>query len=241
MAKKQIKEHHEKVKKAFELKQWPEIKSSDSWNIFKVMSEFVEGYDTLARIGPCVSIFGSARTDANNKYYKMAQEIATKLSEVGYGVITGGGPGIMEAANKGAKEAGGKSVGLNINLPFEQYPNDYIDYDKLMNFKFFFVRKVMFMKYAQGFIVLPGGFGTLDELFEALTLVQTMKVGKFPIVLVGVDYWSGLVDWIQKVLLEKEKNINPEDMFLFKLVETAQEAVDEIFDFYSKYAMGPNF
>jgi uncharacterized protein (TIGR00730 family) len=241
MAKKQIKEHHEKVKKAFELKQWPEIKSSDSWNIFKVMSEFVEGYDTLARIGPCVSIFGSARTDANNKYYKMAEEIAKKLSEVGYGVITGGGPGIMEAANKGAKETGGKSVGLNINLPFEQYPNDYIDYDKLMNFKFFFVRKVMFMKYAQGFIVLPGGFGTLDELFEALTLVQTMKVGKFPIILVGKDYWSGLVDWIQKVLLEKEKNINPEDMLLFKLVETAQEAVDEIFDFYSHYAMGPNF
>jgi uncharacterized protein (TIGR00730 family) len=241
MAKKQIKEHHEKVKKAFELKQWPEIKSSDSWNIFKVMSEFVEGYDTLARIGPCVSIFGSARTDSNNKYYKIAEEIASKLSEVGYGVITGGGPGIMEAANKGAKETGGKSVGLNINLPFEQYPNDYIDYDKLMNFKFFFVRKVMFMKYAQGFIVLPGGFGTLDELFEALTLVQTMKVGKFPIILVGKDYWSGLVDWIQKVLLEKEKNINPEDMLLFKLVETAQEAVDEIFDFYSHYAMGPNF
>jgi uncharacterized protein (TIGR00730 family) len=241
MAKKQIKEHHEKVKKAFELKQWPEIKSTDSWNIFKVMSEFVEGYDTLARIGPCVSIFGSARTDSNNKYYKIAEEIASKLSEVGYGVITGGGPGIMEAANKGAKETGGKSVGLNINLPFEQYPNDYIDYDKLMNFKFFFVRKVMFMKYAQGFIVLPGGFGTLDELFEALTLVQTMKVGKFPIILVGKDYWSGLVDWIQKVLLEKEKNINPEDMLLFKLVETAQEAVDEIFDFYSHYAMGPNF
>lgn len=152
----------------------------------------------MARIGPCVSIFGSARTAPDNKYYKLAEDIAKILSEAGYGVITGGGPGIMEAANKGAKEAGGKSVGLNINLPFEQYPNDYIDYDKLINFKFFFVRKVMFMKYAQGFIVLPGGFGTLDELFEALTLVQTMKVGKFPIILVGKDYWSGLVDWIKK-------------------------------------------
>ena len=147
----------------------------------------------------------------------------------------------MEAANKGAKEAGGKSVGLNINLPFEQYPNDYIDYDKLINFKFFFVRKVMFMKYAQGFIVLPGGFGTLDELFEALTLVQTMKVGKFPIILVGKDYWSGLVDWIKKVVLEKENNIHEEDLLIFKVVDTAREATDEIFDFYSKYAMSPNF
>jgi uncharacterized protein (TIGR00730 family) len=233
--------HNQKVKKAFEMQQWPEIKSSDSWNIFKVMSEFVEGYDTLARIGPCVSIFGSARTKAENKYYSLAEDIAKKLSDAGYGVITGGGPGIMEAANKGAKEAGGKSVGLNINLPFEQYPNDFIDYDKLINFKFFFVRKVMFMKYAQGFIVLPGGFGTLDELFEALTLVQTMKVGKFPIILVGKDYWAGLVDWIEKVMLKQENNINAEDLFLFKLVDTAEEATEEIFDFYSKYAMSPNF
>ncbi|MFM9945636.1 MAG: TIGR00730 family Rossman fold protein [Bacteroidia bacterium] len=233
--------HNQKVKKAFEMQQWPEIKSTDSWNIFKVMSEFVEGYDTLARIGPCVSIFGSARTTPENKYYKLGEDIAIKLSEAGYGVITGGGPGIMEAANKGAKKAGGKSVGLNINLPFEQYPNDYIDYDKLINFKFFFVRKVMFMKYAQGFIVLPGGFGTLDELFEALTLVQTMKVGKFPIVLVGREYWTGLVDWIEKVILKQEKNINAEDLFLFKLVDTAEEATEEIFDFYSKYAMSPNF
>ena len=235
------KAHSEKIKKAFELKQWPEIKSTDSWNIFKVMSEFVDGYDTLARIGPCVSIFGSARTKADNTYYFIAEEIAKKLSVAGYGVITGGWPGIMEAANKGAKEAGGKSVGLNINLPFEQYPNDYIDYDKLINFKFFFVRKVMFMKYAQGFIVLPGGFGTLDELFEALTLVQTMKVGKFPIVLVGKHYWSGLVDWIKEVMLKEEKNVNAEDLLIFKVVDTADEATEEIFDFYSKYAMGPNF
>lgn len=230
-----------KIKKAFELQQWPEIKSTDSWNIFKVMSEFVDGYDTLARIGPCVSIFGSARTNPENKYYKLAEEIAKKLSQAGYGVITGGGPGIMEAANKGAKEAGGKSVGLNINLPFEQYPNDYIDYDKLINFKFFFVRKVMFMKYAQGFIVLPGGFGTLDELFEALTLVQTMKVGRFPIVLVGKDYWGGLVEWLKMVMLKQENNIHAEDLLLFKVVDTADEAAAEIFDFYSQYAMGPNF
>jgi uncharacterized protein (TIGR00730 family) len=241
MSEDEKKAHSEKIKKAFELKQWPEIKSTDSWNIFKVMSEFVDGYDTLARIGPCVSIFGSARTKADNKYYLIAEEIAKKLSVAGYGVITGGGPGIMEAANKGAKEAGGKSVGLNINLPFEQYPNDYIDYDKLINFKFFFVRKVMFMKYAQGFIVLPGGFGTLDELFEALTLVQTMKVGKFPIVLVGKHYWSGLVDWIKEVMLKEEKNVNAEDLLIFKVVDTADEAAEEIFDFYSKYAMGPNF
>ena len=223
------------------MQQWPVIKSTDSWNIFKVMSEFVEGYDILARIGPCVSIFGSARTTADNKYYQLAEDIAKKLSEAGYGVITGGGPGIMEAANKGAKEAGGKSVGLNINLPFEQFPNDYIDYDKLIHFKFFFVRKVMFMKYAQGFIVLPGGYGTLDELFEALTLVQTMKVGKFPIILVGKDYWSGLVDWLKKVVLEQENNIHAEDLLIFKVVDTAREATDEIFDFYSKYAMSPNF
>jgi len=241
MKKDEKRELDEKIKKAFELQQWPEIKSSDSWNIFKIMSEFVDGYDTLARLGPCVSIFGSARTLPDNKYYKIAEEIAKKLSNAGYGVITGGGPGIMEAANKGAKEAGGKSVGLNINLPFEQYPNDYIDYDKLINFKFFFVRKVMFMKYAQGFIVLPGGFGTLDELFEALTLIQTLKVGKFPVILVGKDYWGGLVDWIQKVLLDEEKNINAEDMFLFKVVNTAEEATAEIFEFYSHFAMGPNF
>jgi len=241
MAKTKIEKHSEKIKKAFELKQWPEIKSSDSWNIFKVMSEFVEGYDTLARIGPCVSIFGSARTNPESKYYKLAEQIAVKLSKAGYGVITGGGPGIMEAGNKGAKEAGGKSVGLNISLPFEQFPNGYIDYDKLINFKFFFVRKVMFMKYAQGFIVLPGGFGTLDELFEALTLVQTMKVARFPIVLVGKEYWTGLVEWIKSVLLETEKNINPEDMFLFKVVDTAEDAVEEIFEFYSRFSMGPNF
>jgi uncharacterized protein (TIGR00730 family) len=230
-----------RIKKAFELKKWEQIKSSDSWNIFKIMAEFVEGYETLARIGPCVSIFGSARTQPDDPNYQMAVELAQKLSEQGLGVITGGGPGIMEAANKGAQLGHGKSVGLNINLPFEQTANPFIDQDKLINFNFFFVRKVMFMKYAQGFVVLPGGFGTLDELFEALTLVQTEKTANFPIILVGKSYWSGLIDWIQKVMLEKGKNVSPEDMFLFKLVDTPDEAVNEILEFYSKYSMGFNF
>ena len=207
-----------------------------------VDKEFEAGYELILKHPQSVSILGSARFKEDNIYYKQARSLASRIvKELNYAVVTGGGPGIMEAANKGAKEAGGKSVGLNINLPFEQYPNDYIDYDKLINFKFFFVRKVMFMKYAQGFIVLPGGFGTLDELFEALTLVQTMKVGKFPIILVGKDYWSGLVDWIKKVVLEKENNIHEEDLLIFKVVDTAREATDEIFDFYSKYAMSPNF
>jgi uncharacterized protein (TIGR00730 family) len=232
---------NERIKKAFIMKEWPEIKSSNSWNIFKVMAEFVEGYDTLARIGPCVSVFGSARTKPGTKYYEMATEIGQKLAAAGLGVITGGGPGIMEAGNRGASQEKGASVGLNIELPFEQSANPYIDNDKLINFNFFFVRKVMFMKYAQGFIVLPGGFGTLDELFEALTLVQTQKTAQFPIILVGTEFWSGLLDWIKEVMLEKEANISPEDMFLFKLVDTADEAVNEIFDFYSHYSMSLNF
>lgn len=236
-----LKHEEDRIKKAFEIKHWPEIKSTDSWNIFKVMSEFVEGYDRLARIGPCVSIFGSARTKPDTPYYNMAREIAAKLSKAGYGIITGGGPGIMEAGNRGAHDEGGKSVGLNINLPFEQSSNPYIDTDKNIDFKFFFVRKVMFVRYAQGFIVLPGGFGTLDELFEALTLVQTKKTARFPVILVGTEYWKGLIDWIKNVMLEKEKNISPEDMYLFKLVDTADEAVEAIIEFYSKYSMSPNF
>ncbi len=231
----------DRIRRAFDNKVWPEIKSSDSWNIFKVMSEFVEGYDTLARIGPCVSLFGSARTQPGHPYYELAEEIAFRLSKGGFGVITGGGPGIMEAANKGASKAGGKSVGLNINLPFEQSANPYIDKDKIINFNFFFVRKVMFMKYAQGFVVLPGGFGTLDELFEALTLVQTQKTARFPIILVGTAFWSGLLDWINSEMLLKEKNVSPEDLNLYKVVDTAEEVVDEIFDYYSKYNISINF
>jgi uncharacterized protein (TIGR00730 family) len=231
----------EKIKKAFKQKTWNEIKASDSWQIFKVMAEFVEGFEKMGSIGPCVSIFGSARTEPDNKYYKLAEEIAYKLTNNGYGVITGGGPGVMEAANKGAQRGDGISVGLNIELPFEQSSNPYIDPDKLLTFKHFFVRKVIFQKYAQGFIVLPGGFGTFDEFFESATLIQTGKIGKFPIVLVGSDFWKGMVDWIQKVVQLEQKNISPEDMDLFTLVDTADEAVEVINDFYSKYLLSPNF
>lgn len=231
----------EKIKKAFKEKTWNEIKASDSWQIFKVMAEFVEGFEKLATIGPCVSIFGSARTREDSEYYKLAEEIAFKLTTYGYGVITGGGPGIMEAANRGAKRGNGKSVGLNIHLPFEQTSNQYIDQDKLMTFKHFFVRKVMFQKYAQGFIVLPGGFGTFDEFFESATLIQTGKIGRFPIVLVGKSFWGGLMSWIEEKVLVEEGNISPEDKELFQLADTAEEAVGVINDFYSKYLLSPNF
>jgi uncharacterized protein (TIGR00730 family) len=231
----------EKIIDAFKKKDWQEIQTADSWNIFKIMSEFVEGYEKLARIGPCVSIFGSARTEPGTKFYKLAEDIAYKLTQCGYGIITGGGPGIMEAANLGAKRGKGRSVGVNIALPFEQEPNFFIDSDKLITFDYFFVRKVMFMKYAQGFIVLPGGFGTFDELFEALTLIQTEKTGKFPIVLVGKDYWGGLIKWIRETMLEQQHNIHAEDLNLFTLVDEADEAVSHINDFYSKYILSPNF
>src|SRR4051812_27971866 len=190
-----------KIRHSFSDKNWQEVKAHDTWQIFKIMSEFVGGFEKLSKIGPCVSIFGSARTKPDHAYYKLAEEIAFKLTKEGYGIITGGGPGIMEAANKGAKTAGGKSVGLNIELPFEQSANSFIDSDKLISFDYFFVRKLMFVKYAQGFVVLPGGFGTMDELFEALTLIQTRKIGKFPIVLVGKEYWQGLMTWIRNVLI----------------------------------------
>ena len=231
----------DKFRSAFENKNWNEIKTQNSWQIFKIMAEFVEGFEKLAKIGPCVSIFGSARTKPDHEYYLLGEEIAQKLTRKGYGVITGGGPGIMEAGNKGARATGGKSVGLNIVLPFEQTHNPYIDLDKLMNFDYFFVRKVMFLKYAQGFVVLPGGFGTLDELFEALTLIQTKKVAQFPVVLVGSKFWTGLVDWIKEVMLEKEQNINEDDLLLFSVVDTADEAVNAIIEFYEKYVLKPNF
>ncbi len=234
-------EERDRVKEAFKQKTWNEIRTNDSWAVFKIMSEFVDGYERLGKIGPCVSIFGSARTKPDNKYYKLAEEIAYKLTQNDYGVITGGGPGIMEAGNKGAKKGGGISVGLNIELPFEQKGNPYIDSDKLINFDYFFVRKVMFVKYAQGFIVLPGGFGTLDELFEAITLVQTGKTGRFPIILVGKEFWSGLLEWIKKVVEEKHHNISPGDMDLMVLVDTADEAVEEINKFYNKHMLSPNF
>lgn len=231
----------DKIKLAFKKKNWNEIKTADSWKIFKIMSEFVEGFEKLARIGPCVSIFGSARTEPGTKYYKLAEEIAFQLTQHGYGVITGGGPGIMEAGNLGAKRGKGSSVGINIDLPFEQDPNLFIDSDKLITFDHFFVRKVMFMKYSQGFIVLPGGFGTFDEMFEALTLIQTEKIGKFPIIMVGKDYWGGLVDWIKNTMLQEEKNISDEDMDMLEVVDTAEEAVSKIDSFYTKYLLSPNF
>ncbi|MBT1689416.1 LOG family protein [Dawidia soli] len=233
-------EEEQRIRQAFQDKDWAEIKSSNSWVIFKVMSEFVEGFEKLAKIGPCVTIFGSARVKSSNPYYKMAEEIAFQLVKHGYGVITGGGPGIMEAGNKGANRAKGKSVGLNIYLPHEQKGNIYIDPDKLISFDYFFVRKVMFVKYSQGFIVMPGGFGTLDELMEALTLIQTKKIGRFPIVLVGKKFWSGLVDWWRKVLVT-EKMIDADDHYLFELVDTPEEAVKVIEEFYSKYLLSPNF
>ncbi len=231
----------EKIREAFENKNWSEMRAQDSWQLFKIMGEFVHAFEKLGRIGPCVTLFGSARTKPENKYYKLAEEIAFKLTKNGYGIITGGGPGIMEAANKGAKDGGGKSVGLNIVLPFEQSANSYIDTDKIINFEYFFVRKVMFIKYAQGFVVLPGGFGTLDELFEAITLIQTHKIGKFPIILVSKKYWTGLFEWVKETMLEEEHNVSVEDLSLFKIVDTADEAVKEINDFYNKYLLKPNF
>ena len=233
-------EEEHRIRKAFKDKDWAEIKSSDAWVIFKVMSEFVEGFEKLAKIGPCVTIFGSARIKSDNPYYKMAEEIAYQLVQQGYGVVTGGGPGIMEAGNKGANRAGGKSVGLNIYLPHEQKGNPYIDPDKLITFDYFFVRKVMFVKYSQGFIVMPGGFGTIDELSEALTLIQTKKIGRFPIVLVGKKFWAGMLDWIKKVVVT-EGMISPEDLDLFSVVDTPEDAVKVIDDFYTRYLLSPNF
>jgi uncharacterized protein (TIGR00730 family) len=222
-------------------KDWNEFKSNDSWSIFKIMSEFVEGYDRMAKIGPCVSIFGSARTKADNPYYQLGVDIAEQLARAGYGIITGGGPGLMEAANKGAKQAKGKSVGLNIDLPFEQNHNPYIDQEHNLEFDYFFVRKVIFVKYSQAFVILPGGFGTLDEFFEAMTLIQTKKITKRPVVLVGTSYWSGLLKWIEETMLMKENNISANDLNLYKLVDTAEEAVEHIEDFYRSNVLSPNF
>ena len=222
-------------------KTWNEIRTNDSWGIFKIMSEFVNGYESMGRIGPCVSIFGSARIKPEDPYYLLAEKIAYKISKAGYGVITGGGPGIMEAGNKGAHLGGGTSVGLNIELPFEQHHNPYIDRDKNLNFDYFFVRIVMFVKYSQGFVVMPGGFGTLDELFEAITLIQTKKIGRFPIILVGKSFWSGLVDWITTTLIEQEKTVSDSDLNLIKIVDTEDEVLAVLDSFYKKYDLSPNF
>ena len=234
-------ESERRIRKAFKRKGWSEVKANDSWAIFKIMSEFVEGFEAMQRIRPCVSIFGSARTQPHQPEYALAEQVAYLLTGHGYGVITGGGPGIMEAANKGAQRGGGTSVGLNIDLPFEQAPNPYIDKEKSLNFDYFFVRKVMFIKYSQGFIVLPGGFGTLDELFEAVTLIQTKKIARFPIILVGSTYWKGMFEWIERTMCEAHGNVNATDMELITLVDTAQEAVEAIDEFYSRYLLKPNF
>tara|TARA_B110000046_G_C12882187_1_gene350616 strand:- start:96 stop:791 length:696 start_codon:yes stop_codon:yes gene_type:complete len=223
-----------------ESKSWNEVISNDSWMVFKIMAEFVEGFQTLQKIGPCVSIFGSARIESIHPFYSLAEEIAYQITQEGFGVISGGGGGIMEAANRGAKRGMGKSVGLNIELPFEQDVNTYIDKDKLLHFDYFFVRKVMFMKYAQGFVILPGGFGTLDETFEAITLVQAGKSDRFPIILVGSDYWSGLLAWIKDKMVS-EKMISPKDLDLIKVFDKPEEVVREIRDFYLKSNLRPNF
>ncbi|MBT8292709.1 MAG: TIGR00730 family Rossman fold protein [Eudoraea sp.] len=221
-------------------KGWNEIKTNDSWAIFKIMGEFVNGFEKMSEIGPCVTIFGSARTREDANYYNLTVNVAKKVSEAGYGIITGGGPGIMEAGNKGAHLAGGTSVGLNIELPFEQNDNPYIDDDKSLDFDYFFVRKVMFVKYSQAFVVLPGGFGTLDELFEALTLIQTNKIGKFPIILVGKSFWKGLINWIKDTMLNAG-NISKTDLDLIHLVDTEEEVVEIIDAFYKGHTLSPNF
>ena len=221
-------------------KDWSEIKSNDSWSIFKIMAEFVEAYDKMAKAGPCVAIFGSARTKPTHPHYLQAVEVGEKLARAGYGVITGGCPGIMEAGNKGAKQGEGVSVGLNIDLPFEQFHNIYIDRDHYLEFDYFFVRKVIFVKYSQAFVIMPGGFGTLDELFEAMTLIQTKKIARRPIVLLGTTYWSGLFDWIQNVQL-KEGYISASDLSLFKITDSSDEALAFIDDFFRSHALSPNF
>ena len=199
-----------------------EFVHSDNWRVLRIQAEFVEGFDALANLGPAVSIFGSARTARDSEFYELAEKIAARLVELDYAVITGAGPGIMEAANKGAAQAGGVSVGLGIELPFEQSMNEYVNLG--INFRYFFVRKLMFVKYALGFIVMPGGIGTLDELFEAFTLVQTHKISSFPVILVGREYWAGLAQWIEKRLLS-EGMINENDMELFTVVDTCEEVI----------------
>jgi len=222
-------------------KNWNEMKTNDSWQIFKVMSEFVGGFEKMNKIGPSVTIFGSARTKKDTEHYKLAQKIAKKLAKEGFGVITGGGPGIMEAANKGAQKGKGASVGLNIVLPFEQEANEFIDFDKLVDFDYFFVRKVMFVKYAQAFVVMPGGFGTLDEFFEAITLIQTKKIEHFPVILFDTKFWGGLIDWVKETLRDEYQYISPKDLDLIHMTDDVDEVINIIVDFYKKKNLRPNF
>lgn len=223
------------------LRDWTETRAHSSWQIFKIMAEFVQGFETLAKIGPCISIFGSARTQNTHKYYDLTVEIARRLAEDGFGIITGGGPGIMEAGNKGAHAAGGRSIGLNIELPFEQHNNPFIEKGNSLNFDYFFIRKVMFTKYSQGFIMMPGGWGTMDEFFEVATLIQTRKFTQTPMICVGSEYWTGLFDWMRTVMLEGEGNISPGDLEMIKIYDTADEVVDHIREFYTHNKLQPNF
>lgn len=203
----------------------------DSWRVFRIISEFVEGFEELSQINDCVTMFGSARVKEGDKNYELAREIAKQLVKADYGVITGGGPGIMEAGNRGAMEAGGNSIGLNIDLPFEQKPNPYANIQ--IEFRYFFVRKVMFVKYAKAFVILPGGFGTMDELFESLTLIQTFRISKFPVVLVGETYWQGLINWLHDTVLT-ENMIGEKDLELFKITDDPEMVVKIISDFYEE-------
>jgi uncharacterized protein (TIGR00730 family) len=222
-------------------RRWAESKAHSSWQIFKIMAEFVDGFEALAKLGPCISVFGSARTQPGEKYYELAVEISKRLSEEGFGIISGGGPGIMEAANKGAQLGGGKSVGLNIELPFEQHSNPFVDRDAALHFEYFFVRKVMFTKYSQGFVMMPGGFGTMDEFFEVATLIQTGKMSPVPLILVGVEYWKGLLDWMKATMLERAGTICEQDLGLLNLADSAEEVAEHVLRFYSKHALQPNF
>ena len=207
------------------------LASEDPWRVFRIMSEFVDGFEVLSGIGKAVSIFGSSRTKPGNKYYKLAEETAYHLAKAGYAVITGSGPGIMEAANKGTRRAGGHSIGLNIQIPSEQTPNKYVD--TLLDFRYFFVRKVMFVKYAKAFVSMPGGYGTLDEFTEAINLIQTQRIDKFPVVLFGREYWKGMLDWLRERVL-KEGNIDEKELAIFSVVDKPKEVVEAIKKFYQK-------
>lgn len=218
----------------------PNPNLDDAWKVFRILAELVDGFETMTNLGPSVSIFGSARVLPDHPYYKIAQEVAEKIAKKGFAVITGGGPGVMEAANKGAQMAKGRSCGINVNLPFEEDSNPYIDRKYRLNFHYFFVRKVMFVRYAQAFVFLPGGFGTLDELFEALNLIQTKRIRPFPIFLIGIAYWKGLLDWIKDTIL-KEKNLSEEDLKLFKITDDVNEVADEIEAHFKSCGHTPTF
>jgi uncharacterized protein (TIGR00730 family) len=222
-------------------RRWSESKAHSSWQIFKIMAEFVDGFESLAKLGPCISVFGSARTQPGTPHYELAVDISKRLAEEGFGIISGGGPGIMEAANKGAQLAGGHSVGLNIELPFEQHANPYVDRDANLHFDYFFVRKVMFTKYSQGFVMMPGGFGTMDEFFEVATLIQTRKMSQVPLILVGSEYWGGLVTWMNETMLQQNGNISPADLNLLKIADTPGEVAAHVLSYYTKHSLQPNY